>query len=482
MTNGFFDSTKWTRFIRNTRVRADPINAVFDAIVVAFDLIPPLSTLTSAAASLAAVAGAVAQWAVAAGTADAITAAFPTTVASLTDGLVLGFRATAANATTTPTFKADATTAHTITKKGGAALLAGDIPGANAECIVRYNLANTRWELLNPAPRVTFSDSDLRIQDNGDATKQVAFEVSGVTTGTTRTITVPDANITLARSDAAQTFTGTQTFSGTVDGVSGAKFDTITPHTGGGRVSISSGVAAAAVIADFKGNDTTFAASICDMDAGGANNAGTAFQIQKVNSTGRSMSAAGTINASGADYAEYETKGTKCGDIAKGQIVGFDADGKLTDKFSAAISFAIKSTDPSYVGGDVWGNEDALGIGKPQHPGGKPEQVKGEKDSDFAKRAAAYAAASNDFDAKMAVLNAALEVARVKVDRIAYSGKVPVNILGAKVGDYIIAVQDGAGIGGKAVTVPSFDEYRAAVGRVRRIQADGRAVVAVIIH
>ena len=92
-----------------------------------------------------------AQWVAAGGTADAITAAYSPVNASLPDGLILGFRASAANTTTTSTFKADSQTAHTITKVGGAALVAGDIPAALAECLVRYNLANTRWELLNPA-------------------------------------------------------------------------------------------------------------------------------------------------------------------------------------------------------------------------------------------------------------------------------------------------------------------------------------------
>lgn len=43
-----------------------------------------------------------------------------------------------------------------------------------------------------------FSDSLFRINDNADATKQAAFEVSGITTATTRTITVPDKSGTLA--------------------------------------------------------------------------------------------------------------------------------------------------------------------------------------------------------------------------------------------------------------------------------------------
>lgn len=79
---------------------------------------------------------------------------------------------------------------------------------------------------------------------SADATKIVRLEVDGFTTGTTRvvtppnadtslpvygqtitysgptaprTVTYPDANFTVARTDAANTFTGTQTFSGTVD-------------------------------------------------------------------------------------------------------------------------------------------------------------------------------------------------------------------------------------------------------------------------
>ena len=43
-----------------------------------------------------------------------------------------------------------------------------------------------------------YSDSTFRISDDGDATKKVAFEASGITTGTTRTLTVPDASGTLA--------------------------------------------------------------------------------------------------------------------------------------------------------------------------------------------------------------------------------------------------------------------------------------------
>lgn len=92
-----------------------------------------------------------AQWAVAAGSADAIQATYPETVEELTDGLLLAVRAGAANATTTPTFSPDGQTPRTITKLGGVALALQDIYGAGHELLLRYRASATRWELLNPA-------------------------------------------------------------------------------------------------------------------------------------------------------------------------------------------------------------------------------------------------------------------------------------------------------------------------------------------
>ena len=168
-----------------------------------------------------------------------------------------------------------------------------------------------------------------------------------------------------------------------------------------------------------------------------------AFYVGQNTGTSRSINAGGTINASGTDYAEYMTK---AGDftIAKGDVCGIDANGKLTNIFADAISFVVKSTSPSYVGGDTWFTEQ------------QPE------DADLLTK----------WENK-------LEEARKKVDRIAFSGQVPVNVEGAVSGQYIIPVNDNGVIKGEAVSNPTFEQYQIAVGKVIAIESDGCARIIV---
>ena len=179
-------------------------------------------------------------------------------------------------------------------------------------------------------------------------------------------------------------------------------------------------------------------------EGGKAPNAANAtLKVRGMNTTDRAINAGGTVNASGADYAEYMTKADDCGTIAKGAVCGVDADGKLTDVFANAHSFVIKSTDPSYVGGDVW------------------------------------SIASTDADGNQTTLEGdALETARQKVDRIAFSGQVPCTITGAtKVGDFVVAqaTSDG-GIEAVAVTSPTFEQYSVAIGKVWKLGSSQHTV------
>lgn len=97
-------------------------------------------------------------WVDGGGTSDAITATYSPALTALVDGQLCFVRATAANTTATPTFSPNALTARTIVKNGGVALVAGDIRGDGHQLILRYDLANTGWELLNPASPVTITN------------------------------------------------------------------------------------------------------------------------------------------------------------------------------------------------------------------------------------------------------------------------------------------------------------------------------------
>ena len=180
--------------------------------------------------------------------------------------------------------------------------------------------------------------------------------------------------------------------------------------------------------------------------------AATNIVVYRNSTTSRSINAAGTVNASGADYAEYMPKGGNF-TIAKGDVCGVTSNGLLTNTFADAISFLVKSTNPSYVGGDTWGGEDVIGV--------KPEA---------------------DNTEALAQWETDLEAARQKVDRVAFAGQVPVNVTGATPGQYIVpvAMTDG-GITGivKDETDLTLAEYMRAVGKVIAIEDDGRARIIV---
>jgi hypothetical protein len=173
--------------------------------------------------------------------------------------------------------------------------------------------------------------------------------------------------------------------------------------------------------------------SLKAVAANSASSTNAAMYVGQNSGSSRSINAGGTVNASGADYAEYMVKASNF-TIAKGDICGINADGKLTNVFADAISFVVKSTNPSYVGGDSWFTE--------QEP---TDQSK-----------------ISNWEARM-------EVARQTVDRIAFAGQVPVNVTNATVGQYIVPIANSDGsISGQAISesAMTLQQYIQSVGKV----------------
>jgi hypothetical protein len=207
-------------------------------------------------------------------------------------------------------------------------------------------------------------------------------------------------------------------------------------------------------LSDFDNGTTSVWRTYAVSGGGLGNAAAAAWKVNRNSSTSRSINAEGTINASGADYAEYMQK---AGDftIAKGDICGVTVNGLLTNVFADAISFVVKSTNPSYVGNDTWGGEDIVGP--------KPN--------------------ADDVEL-LAQWEIALQVVRQAVDRIAFAGQIPVNVTDATPGQYIIPIEAaGGGITGIAKNEAELTliEYIGAVGKVVAIENDGRARIIIKI-
>lgn len=170
------------------------------------------------------------------------------------------------------------------------------------------------------------------------------------------------------------------------------------------------------------------------VDGGGINSSNSAIGLQKNSTNNRSINAAGTINASGADYAEYVKKSPLCRLIKKGDIAGVNADGELTHEYNESVQFLIKSTNPNLVGGDNWAYD---------------------------------------------IEQEALDIERAKYDRMAFCGIVPMNTnVAFSVGDYIIPVKTQEGtIGALFEQSPKLEQYMRCVGRVWAINSDGRPLV-----
>jgi hypothetical protein len=290
----------------------------------------------------------------------------------------------------------------------------------------------------------TLTASASSLQVYGGAS-QGRIAVQNATTGSTSTsgfhlCAIGDRAVLDQRSNSSLEFTTNATERMRIDSsgnllVGTTSTQACTIWTGAGSVIKNSSATTNTKLLEVAGSDAsvpTFAVFYNSNNVN-MNSANATVKIGQMSGTGRSINSTGSINANGADYAEYMVKAGNF-TISKGDVCGIDANGKLTNVFADSIGFVVKSTNPSYVGNDIWGAD-----------------LEGD----------------------------ALEAARQTVDRIAFTGQVPVNVIGATAGQYIVPVNDNGAIKGEAISNPTFEQYKIAVGKVIAIEEDGRARIIV---
>ena len=126
---------------------------------------------------------------------NTVTASASPTLTALAAGQV--FRLIPANTNTAATTLQIDSTAATNVFWNGAALVGGEIR-QNVPIEVFYD--GTQYQLIASAAmlNVALYDDVFRVRAAGDATKLLAVSLTGITAGNTRTLTMPDENVTLA--------------------------------------------------------------------------------------------------------------------------------------------------------------------------------------------------------------------------------------------------------------------------------------------
>jgi hypothetical protein len=118
------------------------------------------------------------------------------------------------------------------------------------------------------------ADTAFTLTDDADPTKKAVFELAGITTGTTRTFTLPNTTSELAILAGTQTFTGNKTFTGTL--------------TASGTVTVSAAAASigtATTTATYgmgTGATTTGVTKTVNLGTGGASGSTTVVNIGPV--------------------------------------------------------------------------------------------------------------------------------------------------------------------------------------------------------
>ena len=252
---------------------------------------------------------------------NTVTALGTPTVTALTTGQRFTFIPANTNTAAT-TLQVDSTSALSVFWNN-AALVGGELQ-QNVPVTVLYD--GTQYQLIaSGAMANTFATPDTwRLQANGDRTKQIAFSLTGISTATTRTITMVDANVDLQYARAASTIVA-----GGVELLTQAEYDAGTDTTRAPTASLNR-IALGTEVATTSGTAVTFSS----IPAGTRR---ITVMFVGVSTNGTSVPLVQIGDAGGIEDTAYTSMGSILPDAGAISAVGQSAGFTLTSTWAATV-------------------------------------------------------------------------------------------------------------------------------------------------
>jgi microcystin-dependent protein len=134
------------------------------------------------------------------------------------------------------------------------------LPTASTTLVGRDTTDTLANKTLDNSNVAALAAANLTLQDGTDATKQAKFDLAGITTGTTRTVALPNASTTLVGTDATQTLSNKTFTQPTIGDLSNAQHAHTNAASGGtlGAAAIASGTMATARLGSGSATSGTY--------------------------------------------------------------------------------------------------------------------------------------------------------------------------------------------------------------------------------